>query len=143
MSYTNEQRQSNLDNAYRTKDYGKLSQYNSSLGVPVNPGPFPVSMSKIPIFSGPDYVNPNYNSLVSSVSCSNSYPTVTDGYMVDNHDCVQYKNVSRPCAKNNLNPNPYGPIKPQFYYSEGYMENPSLRSLASPYQHDSSCKCAP
>lgn len=143
MSYTNEQRQSNLENAYRTKDYGKLSYYNSSLGVPVNPGPYPPHMSKIPVFAGVDYVNPNYNSLVSGVSCSNNYPTITDGYLVDNNNCVQYKNVSRFCSNKDLNPNPYGPIKPSFYYSEGYSENPSLKAYASPYTHDSSCKCAP
>jgi hypothetical protein len=141
-SYSYEQSQSNLQNAYKAKDYGRLNYYNSSLGVPVNPGPYPVGMSIIPSFDGVSYINPNYNSLVSGNYCTNNYPTVTDGYMDKPNNCVKYNTVQRPCSPNAKTV--FGPIKPGMYYSESYQEsNPNLKARPSPYTHDSSCSCSP
>lgn len=147
-SYTKEQAHRSIDTAYRPNFYGTLDIYNSSLGVPITPGPFPIGMSVLPSFDGVSYINPNYNSLVNPQgSCSNPYPTVTDGYMDKPNNCVTYNKVMRPCSKNAKSV--VKPVTSKMFYSEGFTDkgfpSPAKQTktaLNSPYQHDSSCGCA-
>jgi hypothetical protein len=115
-----------IDN--KVKNYTTLNNYTASLGVPVNPSPFESSVQILPYFDGMDYVNPNYNSLIIGSGCNN-YPTITQGYMDNAHNCVSYASRSIPCGPKgddmNLNQKP-------FLSKEHYARN-------SPYSPDNSC----
>lgn len=94
-------------------NYAPLKLYNPQLGVPITSYlEKNLGVQVVPSFKGFDYVNLNYDTLVSDSSITNNYPTVTKGYQQfcpkSCQECVTYSKVNVPCNTSRA-PKPPGP----------------------------------